>query len=407
MKFEYLIAKRIILSGKSTQGFSKSVIRIAILAITLGLAVMILSIGIVTGFQKSIREKVVGFGSSIQIVSYEVQNNFQYQPINKNQSFYPDLDSVKGIRHIQVFATKAGIIKANDNVQGIILKGIGTDFDWSFFNSKIVKGTKIHLHDSSTSNEILVSTITANKLNLKVGNDIAIYFVQNPPRVRKFKITGLYKTGLKEKDERFAICDIKHIQKLNDWSPNQISGFEVLINNFSQLDTLTNYIYAHIPQDLNVKNIKQDNIQIFNWLELQNMNVNIILTLMILVAVINIISALLVLILERTKMIGILKSLGSSNWSIQKIFIYNAAYLIFVGIILGDILGFGLAFLQWKYHLIKLPEASYYISFVPIEFSWSSFFLINVLTFVICVLMLLIPSYVVTRISPIKAIRFE
>lgn len=407
MKFEYFIARRIVSSGKSTQRFSKSVIRIAILAITLGIAVMILATSIVSGFQRAVRNKVIGFGSHIQIVSYKAENNFEYQPINKNQSFYPEIDTVKGIRHIQVFATKAGIMKTKNNIQGVVLKGISTDFDWSFFSSKIVKGRKIEFNDSAASNDLLISEAIANKLKLKVGEDVPVYFIQKPPRVRKFKICGLYKTGLPEKDNVFVFCDIKHIQKLNNWDSTQVSGFEVLINNFDDLDTMTDFVYTHIPQTLNVTNIKEENGEIFNWLELQNMNVRIILILMTLVAAINIISALLVLILERTQMIGVLKSLGTSNWSIQRIFIFNAAYLVFIGLLIGDILGVGLAYLQWQFHLMKLPEASYYISYVPINFSWLNFLLINVGTFIICVIMLLIPSYVVTKISPVKAIRFE
>lgn len=412
MNTELFIAKRLILSKdkSSNTGFIRTgpIINIAILGIALGMAVMIIAIAIVTGFQSEIRDKVIGFGSHIQITNYDFNTSFEPNPISKNQQFYPHLDTVSGIRHIQVYATKAGIIKTDKEIQGVVLKGIGSDFDWSFFKNKIVEGTHFQLSDTLKSNDILISRHIASKLKLKAGDDLIMYFIQRPPRMRKFKISGIYETGLEEFDKLYVMVDIAHIQKLNDWRKDQVGGFEVLIDNYEDLDKLGNYIYFNIiGPELSSQTIKEIQPQIFDWLELQNMNVQIILFLMVLVAGINMISALLVIILERINMIGILKALGAQNWGIRKIFLYIATYLIGKGLLWGNLIGLTLCIIQQQFGIITLDQKSYYVSVVPINIDLLYILWLNTGTLIICVLFLIIPSYVITRITPVKAIRFN
>lgn len=412
MNTELFIAKRLIrqkVDKLSSTGFisTKPIINIAILGIALGMAVMIIAIAIVTGFQSEIRDKVIGFGSHIQITNYDFNSSFEPNPISKTQPFYPHLDTIPGIRHIQVYATKAGIIKTDKEIQGVVLKGIGSDFDWSFFKNKIIEGIHFQLSDTLKSNDILISKYIASKLKLKTGDDLIMYFIQRPPRMRKFKISGIYETGLEEFDKLYVMADIAHIQKLNDWRKDQVGGFEVLIDNYEDLDKLGDYIYFNvIGPELSSQTIKESQSQIFDWLELQNMNVQIILFLMVLVAGINMISALLVIILERINMIGILKALGAQNWGIRKIFLYIATYLIGKGLLWGNLIGLTLCIIQQQFGIFTLDQKSYYVSVVPINIDLLYILWLNTGTLIICVLFLIIPSYVITRITPVKAIRF-
>lgn len=371
---------------------------------------MIVSVAIVTGFQSQIRDKVIGFGSHIQINNYDYNVSYEASPVDKNQEFYPYLDTVEGIRHIQVYANKAGIIKTEKQIQGVVLKGIGSDYDWSFFKNKIIEGKPVIINDTEKTNDVLISKIIADKLKLKLNNDLRMYFVSSSgsqPRGRKFKITGIYETGLEDFDKLFIIGDIAHIQKLNRWDETQVAGFEVLIENFNELDKMNKLIYHTIGYDLNTQTIKHIYPQIFDWLDLQDMNVIIILVLMVLVAGITMISTLLILILERTNMIGILKALGSQNRSVRKIFLYNAVYIIGKGLLWGNIAGIGICLLQLKFGIIGLPQESYYVSVVPINLNFLHILYLNAGSLIICFLMLIIPSYIITKITPVKAIRYS
>jgi len=405
---ELFIAKRIL--SKNNENFSRPIVKIAITSISLGLAVMIISVAIVTGFQTEIREKVIGFGSHIQITNFDYNKSFEDSPISKNQSFYPFLDTIQGIKHIQVFANKTGIIKTKDQIEGVVLKGIDSDYDWSFFENKIIDGNKFIVTDSSQNNNVIISKSLSKLLKLKTGDALKMYFVSgsgSQPRGRNFNILGIYETELEEFDKLYVICDIKHIQKLNRWDDDQIGGFEVFLDDFNELDELSYKIYNEIGYDLDAKTIKETNPQIFDWLDLQDVNVVVILVLMVLVAGITMISTLLILILERTNMIGILKALGSKNLSIRKMFLYNAVYIVGKGLLWGNIIGIGLCLLQDYFHLLKLNQESYYVSFVPINLNLQSIVILNVGIFVVCLIMLLIPSLIITRISPVKAIRFS
>ncbi len=375
---------------------------------------MIIATAIVTGFKNEIRDKVIGFGAHIQILNYDSNTSFETKPVNKNQEFYPQMVNLPGIKHIQVFGTKAGIIKTETDIQGVVLKGVGSDFDWTFFKRNLTDGVAFRVTDTIKTNKVLISKYIAQLLKLKVGDSFSMYFVQEPPRIRKFTVSGLYETSLEEFDKIYVIADIGHIQKLNNWSDNEVSGFEILLDNFEDLEEMTWVVQQEVgfgfEEDgsrLKIRNIIRKYPQIFDWLNLQDMNVWIILILMLIVAGFNMVSGLMILILERTNMIGILKAVGTQNWSIRKVFLYQSAYLVAKGLFYGNIIGIGLCLLQHYFGIIKLDESSYYLSTVPINFNLLYFFGLNLGTLLLTVLMLIIPSYLISRISPVKAIRFD
>lgn len=411
---ELFIAKRIFSDKSVKKGISQPIVTIAVIGIALGLAVMILSVAIVTGFKSEISNKIIGFGSHIQIVNYDSNISFETSPINKQQSFYTDISELKGVKKIQEFAIKAGIIKTKTDIQGIVLKGVGNNFDWSFFDKNMVSGKSFRVNDSSKTNEIIISNYIAKLLNLNVGDKIIAYFIQQPARMRSFNISGIYETSLSEFDEKFALVDIRHIQKLNNWTDNEISGFEVIIEDFSALDKMTqdvrDIVGFHFNPDgtkLRVLSIKEKYPQMFDWLGLIDMNVWVILVLLIAVAGFNMVSGLLILILERTNMIGILKAIGTKNWSIRKIFLYQSGLLISKGLLWGNIIGITICILQSKLQIFRLDPESYYIDAVPINLKLWHILALNSGTLIITVLMLIIPSYIISRLSPEKTLRFN
>jgi len=409
LNLEYFISKNIVKGDSHSKKITKPIIRISIIAIALGLIVMIVALSIVNGFQREIRNKVIGFGSHIQITSYDSQNTYEASPISLKQDFYPSLDTVKGIKHIQKYAMKAGIIKTKEEIYGVVVKGVGSDFDWSFFNQKIIEGNSFVVNDEQTEKDVLLSNHIATKMKLEVGDKMFLYFIQANGQLRPkdFIVKGIYQTGLEQFDNLYVIADIAHIQKRNGWSKNEVGGFEVLIDDYDELDKMGDFVYENVGYNLHSSTIKEQNPDIFIWLSMQDYNVNIILILMIIVAVVNIVSALLILILERTNMIGILKALGMPNWNVRKIFLYNAIYLIFKGLIWGNAIGIAICLVQQQFGILTLPEESYYVSVVPIELNFMNVLLLDIGTLVICILMLLIPSYVITKITPVKAIRFD
>lgn len=408
MNFELFIARGILSGDKSN--FSRPIVRISVISITLGLAVMILSLAITTGFKNAVSEKVIGFGSHIQITGFGLHNSWEKEPVDLNQDFYPSLEDEPGIEHIQVFANKSGLIKTKDQIQGIVLKGIWTDFDWSFFRDKLVEGDPLVIDSAERTDDILISKKIADAMNFKLGDEVRVYFI-NPdemsPRGRKFTIKGVYETGLEEFDDKFLVGDIRHIQSLNKWDENQVGGFEVFVEDFMNIDAMWEKVYNIIGYELNATSIKTLYPQIFDWLDLQDMNVIIILVLMVAVAVINMISTLLILILEKTNMIGVLKALGTKNNSVRKIFLYNAAFIIGRGLLFGNLLGLGLALIQFYFRVFTLNQESYYVPYVPINLDILPVILLNLGTLLLCLLFLIIPSYVITKISPVKAIRWE
>jgi lipoprotein-releasing system permease protein len=410
---EFFIASRIIRAKKeressNTISGTRPIVRIAVAGISIGLAVMIVAVSIVTGFQKEIRDKVSGFGAHIVITNYDSNTSYEPEPVSTTQSFYPSIDTVKGIHHIQVFATKAGIIKTDDEIEGVVVKGVGKDFDWSFFDKHIIEGKSFRSGDSTASKSALVSEQIAKKLKLKAGDKLYMYFIQGQDqKARVFTISGIYKTGLEEFDNLYVLADIAHIQKLNGWEADQVAGFEIFIDDFKDLDNMGNYVYNQIGQELNAQTIKEIKPQIFDWLGLMDTNVVIIIVLMLLVAGFNMISALLIMIIERVQMIGILKALGMNNGSIRNIFIYNSVYLISMGMLIGNVVGISACLLQKHYGFITLPEESYYVKVVPVNLELLPVLMLNAGTLVVCTLMLIIPSYLVSRVSPLRAVRFN
>jgi lipoprotein-releasing system permease protein len=413
LNLEFFIARRLFFAKDNKAGISDSVISIAVFGIALGMAVMILSVAIVTGFKEQVRKKVTGFGGHILISNYDTNNSYEAYPVGKKQSFYPDIENIKGIKHIQVFATKAGIIKTKSDIQGVVLKGVGEDFDWNFFDESLVEGNSFKIVKGQKTDSVIISRYLASLLKLKTGDPLFMYFIHDPIKMKRFTISGIYSTDLQEFDKLFVIGDIAHVQKLNDWSENQVNGFEILVDNFDELDKMTSIVnkevgtkYIEGKEQLTVTSIKDSYPQIFDWLELTNTNVWIILGLMILVSIFNMISGLFVIILERTNMIGILKALGAVNYSISKVFLYHAAFLISKGLLIGNFIGIALGMIQLHFKFVKLDPSTYYIDSVPINFKIWHIVLLNAGTLIITTLMLVIPSFIISRIRPANAIKF-
>ncbi len=414
MNLPYFIANKLIRGRREGTSFSRPINIIAIIGIASGLAVMILAVSILTGFKQQIRDKIVGFGSHIQVLNFDSNISFETAPVSDTQSFVPAIRSIPGVRHLQVFATKAGIIKTGQDIQGVVLKGVDRDFDWSFFKSSMVAGSTFTVTDSARTNDVIISRKKSDMLKLKTGDSFAMHFIQDPPRSRKFTICGIYETSLEEFDRMYVFCDIGHIKRLNGWTDDQVSGFEIFIDDFGRLDEMTmavrdaiGYRLTEDDTKFKVTNIRVRYPQIFDWLNFQDMNVIIIITLMLIVAGFNMISGLLILILEKTNMIGVLKALGSENRVIRKIFLYQAAYLIGKGLFWGNIIGLGLALLQLRTGLITLDPSSYYIKTVPVNLDFVHILLLNAGTMAAIVMMLLVPSQLISRITPVKAIRYD
>ena len=382
--------------------------QIAIVGIMLGLGVMLLSIAIVKGFKTEIREKVRGFNGDIQYIKYDLNSSYENSPFVLNENILAETKNYKGIKQVAPFATKPGIIKANDEVEGVVFKGVDQAYDWSYFDKVLTAGKTINFKDSTQAEkEIIISDFLAKRLNLKVGDDFLMYFIQESLRKRKFKIVGIYNTGVEEVDKTYIIGAISLIKKLNNWNENEVGGYEIRVVDFDQLNQYSANLSSLLPPQIKTVSVRDNYPIIFDWLSLLDVNAQVVLGLMLIVAVINMISALLIMILERTNMIGLLKALGETNWGIRKIFLYQALYLVGIGMLLGNIFGLGLGYFQLKTHFFKLDEASYYMKFIPVEFNFLDIALINFGTLLICLLVLLVPSMLVSKISPIKAIAFK
>lgn len=417
MNVDLYIAQRIFSAKENRNNLSHRIVNIALFGIVLGLVVLILSVAIVTGYKSEVGRKVIGFGSHLQIVNLDSNQSYETSPISDNQPFLPDLKAITGVRHVQVFATKPGIIRTSDEIQAVVLKGIGPDFDWSFFEENKVQGSRFQVQDTVRSNQVWVSKQMADLLKLKLGDDLSMFFISGSeiiPRQRKFRLAGIYKTSLEEFDRMFVLVDINHIRKLNNWGENEISGFEIFVNDINALSDQESAVHNLLLRNANpetpilqVVSIKEKYRNIFDWLGLLDMNVWVILILMVLVAGFNMVSSLLVIILERTQMIGILKAMGAKNWSIRKVFLYFSVMLILKALLFGNLLGIGICLVQQYTHVLKLDPASYYLEYVPVNLNLWHIVLLNLGTVTITMLMLLLPSYFITKVSPEKTIRFE
>lgn len=415
MNTELFIAKRIYKGDKKNEKrVSSPAIKIAIAGIALGLAIMIVAVCIIIGFKKEIREKVIGFGSHIQITSFDSNSSYEHQPISFSDTLRNILLSNPEIAQVQQFITKPGIIKTDEDFLGIVLKGISYDYDWHFFEKNLIEGNIINLNDTSGTNQAIISQDIAKKLHLKLGDNFTTYFVQEPVRARRFTITGIYETNFEDYDKLYVITDAKILSNLNDWESDMVSGVEVLVKDYDNLDQTAQDLFFEMSSykdrfgnALYTRSIKDINPMIFNWLNLLDMNVWVILILMILVSGFTMISGLLIIILERTNMIGMLKSMGARDFSIRKVFLYLSAFLIGQGMLWGNIIGLVFCLLQKNFKVLKLDPATYYLSAVPIDLNPWYVILLNVGTLIVSIVMMIAPSYLVAKITPAKSIRFE
>ncbi|MFK5959635.1 MAG: FtsX-like permease family protein [Lutibacter sp.] len=411
MNYELFIAKRIITAKKYKSSISSPIIKIAIIAIAIGMVIMMIAIGTGIGLQQKIREKLSGFNGHIQITNFDNNNSeITLEPISKIQNFYPEFTNIGGIKNVQVFATKPGIIRTETDFEGIIFKGVSNDYDWSFFKEYLVEGI-VPNYDTNVSFDVLISSEISNRLNINLNEEFNILFVKDDPAkapwLRVVKVIGIYNSGFQDFDKNFVIADIRHIQKMNKWSGNDVGGFEVILNNFDDIQEKSNEIYKETASTLNSQSIIEKYPAIFEWIGLFDTNIYLIIVIMVLVAGINMITALLVLILERTQMIGILKALGSSNVSIRKVFLYNASYLILRGLFWGNLIGLIILAIQKYGKIISLNPETYYVNTVPIYLDAGYILLLNIGTLLLCLIMLIIPSLIITKISPVKSIKFE
>lgn len=435
LNLPFFIASRIAFSGGKS--FSRVVIRIAIAAVSLSVAVMIASTALIAGFKSEISRKIFEFWGHLHISDVSFTLSFEPKPISMQQDFYPGLEQVHtlppmevtkrtnwlgnaqvsisletprgGVRHIQVFAHKPGIIRTKTEIEGILLKGVGTDFDWNNLRPYLLEGRPIVPGDSTPSRDIIISRQTADRLQVGVGDKFIVYFVKGGEQLKRlFQVCGIYKTGLEEYDRKFALCDLRQVQELLGWQANEVAGFEVWLDDIRDMDMYNEYIYNEVlPPELLCTSIRDKFPAIFEWLQLQDYNEIVILGLMLAVAIVNMITALLVLVLERSTMIGVLKSLGEVNGRIRQIFLYYAAVITATGMLFGNVIGLGFCWLQHHFRLIRLNEADYYLSYAPVKVNWLAVLGINAGTLVITLIFLLLPSLVITRIEPVRAIRFK
>ena len=421
---------------------SRTILAIAVVAVAISMATMVLASALVTGFKAEISDKAFGFWGHIHITeaaaSYGVLDSYNY-PISNQQDFYPALDTLGpitydefgsalvpdaatarttrgGVRHIQQFIVVPGIVtvykpeeRLPTAIEGMILKGIAEDFDWDNFGKYLVAGEALRISPDSVSRGIVISRQEADRLQVGLGDRLDFGYPNSDreERTRAFTVTGIFKTGMEEYDRQFALVDIRVPRRLLNWEPNQVGGFEVFIDDIDDLEAFANYIHYAIPQDLYAESIRRKLSELFQWLDIQDYNWAIILTLMVTVAIINMMTALLILILERTNMIGTLKALGQSNWSIRQIFLYYAGFIVVIGLLLGNGIGLGLAWLQSTFGIVKLDEANYYLDVAPIQVDWFTVVWLNLGTLAVTLLFLVVPSYLVTRIDPVRAIRFQ
>jgi len=406
LNFAWFVANRITFKSKRT--FSKLIVRIAIIGIMLGLGVMILSLGIVRGFKSEIREKVRGFSGDMIVVKNDLNGSLENSPFKADPGLVKKMLAGPLVTSVMPYATKPGIIKAKGEIEGIVLKGVDKTYDWTVFKKNLISGNVPNLADTvNGKKQLLISRYIADRLQLKTGDKVWIYFVQEPPRIRSFVISGVFSFGIDEVDKTYVVGDMSIINRLNNWDPGEIGGYELKVADFDQLNKAEDAVNDVLPTRLKAYTIIDNYPAIFGWLDLLDGNTNVVLSLMIIVAIINMISALLIMILERTNMIGIMKAMGATNWTIQKLFLYNALYLICLGMLLGNVFGLGIEIIQYKTHIFQLDPASYYMNFVPIQFKWTDLVLLNAGTFLICLLVMIGPSTLVTKITPVKAIRFK
>lgn len=408
MNYEFFIAKRIAKEKQSKTG--QTMIKIAITSIALGIAMMLIATATGVGLQKKIKEKIAVFKGHIQIIPFGNAENQLLKPAEKNKILYEQIQKIPNVKKIQAFALKPCIIRTEKNFEGIVFKGVDSEYDWKGFKEYLIKGHFLNLKNKM-SKEVLISEILYKRLHLKIGDTFDTYFLKSSktkmPNRRIFKIIGIYNTGFEEFDKMYLLGDLRQIQRLNKWQSNQVGGFEVFVNDIKNVRKINQKIYKTIPTSLDSRSLFSIHSTIFQWLKMFDANIILIIVIMVIVASINMITSLLVMILERTSTIGILKTLGSRNWSIRKIFLYRASYIVIKGLFWGNLIAIILFILQKYFHIIQLDPNVYYVKNAPIFISFWQVLFLNIGTLVVCILALVVPSYIITKISPVKAITFS
>jgi lipoprotein-releasing system permease protein len=411
MNVAYFIASKI--ASQKQKNFSALITKVATIATALSLAVMIIATSMVSGFQKVIQQKAYNLWGHIQITEYSDNRSYENSPIKLSLQKINEIKALTGVTHLEAFATKPGIIKKQEQIEGVVLKGIDASFTNDFFKQYVANynGTVeqiFNLNDSVISNKIIISNKIADRLQLKVGDNCLVYFIDKSPRVRKLQVAAIYKTGLSEFDKVYSFVDIRMVQKLNNWKNNEVGGYEIFVDPYSKMDTICTTINKDIlPLNLGAQTIHQLFATLFDWLNLQNTTEIMILILMVIVAIINVISSLLILILERTQMIGILKTMGMKASSLRQIFMLQSFFILLRGVFWGNLIGLGICFLQYHFKFIKLNEETYYISEVAVDFNVWMITFINIGFIVVSIISLVLPAIIINYIKPIKAIRFE
>lgn len=410
MNFAHFIAKR--LSSSSNRNKKLPIVNIAIGGIILGMCIMLLSLFIVLGYRQAIYSKILGFSRHIDLVSYDSNTSFQTSPIDSAKVLELTAKTIN-IKNKEPYALIGGVATTNEETEAVVLKGVASDYDWTFFAHQLTAGNLPSLSKNKRSNEVLISQTLANRLRLKIGDKLYTHFLQQPPRSRAFKIVGIYNTDILEFDKLFVIGDIRQVQKLYKWKPTQYSGVALTLDDFSQQEETTHLLQTKATKQfgkketpIRVVSARKKFAHIFDWLDIMNMNVKIVLFLIVLVSAFNMISALLVIILEKTRHIGVLKALGMTNPELRKVFLYKSAYIIGKGMLWGNILGLGIALLQKYFHFIPLNPETYYLSSVPIKIDLFAWLFLNIGVLLLTVIIMILPTILIARIAPAKVIRF-
>lgn len=414
MSLSLFLARRLYRESDGGKQVSRPAVLIAMTGIAIGLAVMIVAVAVVIGFKSEVRNKVMGFGSHIQITNLDAVSSYETHPVVVGDSMMAALAAYPEVKHVQRFSTKPGMIKTDEAFQGMVLKGVGPEFDSSFMQQHLLEGEVPHFGDSAVSNRVLISKALASKMKLKLGDRIYTYYIQDDVRARRLTIAGIYQTNFSEYDHLFLIADLRLVNRLNGWQPDQVTGVELQVKDYERLEDTTYEIAADTDNQVDaeggvyyVRSIEQLNPQVFAWLDLLDLNVWVILILMVGVAGFTMISGLLIIIIERTNMIGVLKALGATDFLIRKTFLWFAVFLIGKGMLWGNVLGLSFCFLQSACGLFKLDPATYYVDTVPVSLHAGLFLLINVGTLLAAVLMLVGPSFLITKIRPASSMRYE
>jgi len=389
------------------QSFSATVARIGVASVALGLAVMIISFAILGGFKREIYHKLFSFGGHLQVSEFSMNRSYEEPPITTDTDLYKNYRDIPEIVHIQGVTHKAALLKTATEVQGVVMKGIGTDFDITMFQPNLREGQFINWQDSSFSRDIVISRKLARQLKMKIDDDILVYFVENPPRVRKMKISGIYETGMEEFDDNTVMCDINLLRRINNWESDQVSVYEIFLKNFDNLETGARKVFDKMDYAMKMQKVTEKYNQIFEWLNMINLNVKIFISLIMFVACFNIVSTLLILIMERTQMVGLLKAVGARNWQLQQIFFWGGLRLIGQGMLWGNVIGIGFCALQYYFRIIPLDQETYYMDSVPIQWNIPLILLLNLLVLGLVISILIIPTLIISRINPVKAIRFD